>query len=213
MTSSVILRHIEAHGVEPQGGVFFNGGAGAVGSIVLQLLKKKGFRIGVSCSPLDIDRMKRYGVDVIVDYTLQPGLPQLPPSDRFQVFVDGVGSGESFAPCVLDHHKHTLVLQLHPPLEPEDQMGSVAVVKRAMGLIWKTKLSSMISNSSYHYVLTRISSINVRSVLSQISQAIQDPSNPLDLPLDRVFSLGEAIEAQEYWESGKARGKVVLELS
>ena len=215
MTASVVMGHMEAYGIEPPAGVFFNGGAGAVGTIAVQLLKQRGFRVGVSCAPRDIERMRSYGVDFVVDYTQPSGLSavELSTTDRFDVFVDGVGSGEPLAPRFLHTHKNNLFLQMHPPIESgETQMSSFEAVKKAMSIVWKTKVRSGFSKSGFEYVLTRIPSLDVRKVLSRVSNLVDSGSPPLDLPIARVFPLGEAAEAQDLWESGQARGKIVLDL-
>ncbi|KAF8328798.1 NAD(P)-binding protein [Cantharellus anzutake] len=76
--------------------VFVNGGNSSVGITAIQMLKAHGCKVSTSCSTKNIDLVKKFGADVVYDYTTSPLPSQLstinPPTPKFHFIIDAVGS-------------------------------------------------------------------------------------------------------------------------
>ena len=71
------------------------GASGGLGTVMLQLLRRRGVHIVAVCSGSNADTVRRLGADEVVDRTAAPFGEQLAGADKFDVVFDFVGGTET----------------------------------------------------------------------------------------------------------------------
>ena len=67
------------------------GASGALGTLMLQMLRKYNAHVTAVCSSGNVEMVKKMGADVAVDYTSKPFSEQLVDKEKFEVVFDFVG--------------------------------------------------------------------------------------------------------------------------
>ena len=163
--------------------VLVNGASGGVGLFAIQLARVLGATVSAVCSPSAAALVTRLGADEVIDYQ-QTDFTRI--GQRWNVVFD-VSATRSLRQC-----------------------------RRAMerGGVYVTTISSM--GDLLMPIFNPLRSRKGRFVIVKSSGADLDYLRGLMeagtiLPvIDRVFPLAQAADAQQYLETGKPRGKVVL---
>ena len=88
LASSVLSRS------ENAGRCLVLGASGGLGTVLLQLLRRRGVYTVAVCSTANVDTVRRLGADEAVDYTTSPFEDQLADTNKFDVVFDFVGGSE-----------------------------------------------------------------------------------------------------------------------
>lgn len=159
------------------------GASGGVGTFTVQVAKALGCRVTAVCSGRNADFVRTLGADEVIDYTA--GDYRHGPA-RFDVVFD-VTSYETLGSCAL-------------LLKPEGKFISTAGNSRAF-------LSTVLSGGSRsHFILVE----SWRKDLETLAAWID--GGQVRVVIDSVFPLEQTQAAYDRSRSGRARGKIVVEV-
>lgn len=161
--------------------ILIHGGAGGIGSIAIQLAKRRGAYVATTASTNDKQFVKELGADEAIDYKTQT-FEDLLPHDYDAVF-DTVG-GETYKRSfeVLKRGSGMIVSMLEQPNQQlMEQFGVKAI-----------------------FQFTQVN----RERLTKLAQWVDQ--NNIRVNVDRTFPLEEAGKALDYQKDVHPRGKVVL---
>lgn len=173
--------------------VLINGASGGVGTFAVQIAKNMGAHVSGVCSGRNIDLVKSLGADQVFNYKTENYLES---GQQFDLIVDMVGN--------------------HSPLENSrvlTKTGRLVIVGGAKGdwvgpLIGPLK--AWMAGPFVDQELMSFTATLVRDDLATLAEMMA--SGAVTPVLDRIYSLQEAPEAIRYSESGRARGKIILEM-
>lgn len=163
-----------------------NGATGAIGSVLVQLLKHRGLHVTAVCATPNIDRVRALGADKIIDY-LQSDFTR--DDERYHVVFDAVGKS-TFGKC-----KPLLVrggIYISSELGPYSQNLFLPLLTRFFG------------NKKVVFPVP----FNVKRSLQTMKKLLAEGQyQPL---IDRHYTLEDIQEAFRYAASGQKIGNVVL---
>ena len=165
--------------------VLINGASGGVGTFTVQIAKSMGANVTGVCSTRNTDLVKNLGADQVIDYT-KTDLS----SDRyeFDAIVDNVGNFSS-----------TNFKNLMKP------SGLAAVVGfQSMSQVLRVSLSG---GKQIKMVTVKANEKDLKHLAYLCSAG---KINPV---IDREYSLENSTEAMEYLMTGRAKGKVVININ
>lgn len=185
--------------------VLIHGGAGGVGSLAVQLAKSRGAHVLATASGKNVERVKALGADEVIDYTAQ----------RFEDVAKDID-------LVFDTIGEDTLMRSFRCLEPGGRVVSISgppdaafakrfkvafPVRLVLSLMArKTVAEAKKRGVSYQYVWMHADAAQLRELAALVE------SGKLKTQVDRVFPFAQAKDAIAFAESGKARGKVVVEL-
>src|SRR5512133_3757679 len=181
--------------VQPGQKVLINGATGGVGTFAVQIAKSLGADVTAVCSTGKMDLVRSIGADHVIDYTKEDFTKG---DQRYDVIFDNV-CNHSFSDrrrvlasngiCVLAGIGGA---GLHP-----ETWG------RIVGNFKADLLSRFVRQKFVSYV-TKLDKEDLK-LLSDLTQTAK--VTPV---IDRTYKLSETAEAMRYYETGSARGKVVI---
>lgn len=170
--------------LRPGAHVLINGASGGVGTFAVQISRTMGARVTAACSGGNAERVRGLGADEVLYYTR----------------VD-ITAGDARYDVVFD------AVDAHPfgewrrVLQPG---GTVVTVNPIKGRLSPRFLERFRDGKRYESVLVRPGGKDLETISAWISAGGIRPV------LDRSYPLADAVEAQRYSETGRARGKLVL---
>jgi NADPH:quinone reductase-like Zn-dependent oxidoreductase len=164
--------------------VFINGASGGVGSYAVRIAKNLGAEVWATCSSRNFEYVKSLGADQVIDYKTV-NLKKL--SEKFDVFLD-VAARTSFGEInsLLSSNGTYVSLLPMSPIFLWGKLRSFLSSKNCRGVIVKPKNSD----------------------LSLLSKWMTE--DKLNISVDTSFSLTDAINALQKFESGGINGKIAV---
>lgn len=185
--------------------VFIQAGSGGVGTIAIQLAKHLGAFVATTTSTANVAWVKALGADVVIDYKQQDFAAAL---HDYDVVLNSLGSDE------LDKSLRIL--------KPGGHLVSISgpptpAFATARGLAWPLKqVTRLLSrgirkktkqkNVEYTFVFMRADGAQLREISALIESGAIRPV------VDKVLPFKDISEALAYSESGRAKGKVVVQM-
>lgn len=174
--------------------VLINGASGGVGTFAVQIAKAMGAEVTGVCSTRNVGMVRGLGADHVIDYKNENFTQQ---DKRYDVIIDMVSN-------------HSLG-DLRGVMEPEGAL--VMVGSNAKGNfigpllrpLWAAMNNPFVSQELKPFLATMKQDDMV--ALAELMRAGQ--VRPV---LDREFELREIREAMDYSESGRARGKIIIDV-
>lgn len=180
--------------LQPGESVLINGASGGVGSFAVQIAKAMGAEVTGVCSARNIELVLGIGADDVVDYKKQ-SYPDLNP--RYDLIVDMVGN-------------HS-VLTNRSVLKPGGRLVMVGGDKGNWLAPFKGVAAAAVLNPFYEEEFTSFTASMKPEDLATLAEMMAAGKiRPL---LDRNYTLRGAAEALRYSESGRARGKIIINVS
>lgn len=186
--------------------ILVHGGSGGIGSFAIQLLKAWGAQVTTTCSTDKIEKVKALGADRVIDYKTED-FTQV--TAHYDVVLDTVGcENEQKSLSVLkqdsDSHYVSLVI---PVLAAIDNKGFFRGGLSAIKELLRKKKACKKHGIQYHWGMFKSN----RKALETVKALIE--SGKIKPMVDKVFPLSQLADAHDYAESGKAFGKVGIEIS
>jgi len=185
--------------------VLIHAGSGGVGTIAIQLAKHLGAFVATTTSTSNIPLVKALGADVVIDYRQQDFAAVL---RDYDVVLSSLGSD------VL--HKSLQVLK------PGGHLISVSgpptpAFAAARGLTWPlSQVLRLLSygirrkakrkNIEYSFVFMRADGAQLQAITTLVEAGAIRPV------VDQVFAFEDILQALAYSESGRAKGKIVVQM-
>lgn len=172
--------------VKPGDEVLVNGGSGGVGTYAVQIAKVLGARVTAVCSSRNVSLVRSLGADDVIDYEREDFRSR---DAAFHVVLDAASN--AFFP----ETKRCL-----------KKGGMLVKLNLSAGSLFLSLWSRFFSSKKLKMILVKNRPEDVRWLIEQVI------SGKIQVVIDRTFSLGDARIAHEYSQTGRARGKVVLEV-
>jgi NADPH:quinone reductase-like Zn-dependent oxidoreductase len=199
---------VTAHGsiipyVHPGSRIFINGGSGGVGTYGIQIAKIAGAHVTVSCSTKNVDLCKSLGADEVLDYTKRPLLEQLQDvAKRVQSFDHVVDNVFNDPDLYFKAHTYTSADAKFVEVASAPTLG---FVRFAIGaLIWPRWFGGGRRKLVFGYA--DINKENLEQIGGWIAGGEIRPVT------DQIFAMEDAVEAFRRLKTGRARGKVIVNL-
>ena len=169
--------------------VLVNGGTGAIGSALIQLLKVHGAYVTATCRAANMEQVRALGADEVIDFTRKDFTQS---KELYDYIFDAVGKS-SFADC-----KHLLKAQ---GIYSSSELGEWAVNPRlALTTRWSNGKKVIFPVPvRLHESIALVSDLLVRGKFKPL--------------IDRVYPLDEVAEAFRYVGTGEKIGNVILEVA
>jgi len=203
LTASQVL--VETAKLKKGQKVLVHAGSGGVGTIAIQLAKHLGAFVATTTSTSNIPLVKALGADVVIDYRQQDFAAVL---RDYDVVLSSLGSD------VL--HKSLQVLK------PGGHLISVSgpptpAFAAARGLTWPlSQVLRLLSygvrrkakqkNIEYSFVFMRAEGAQLQAITTLVEAGAIRPV------VDQVFAFEDILQALAYSESGRAKGKIVVQM-
>jgi len=186
--------------------VLVHGGSGGIGSFAIQLLKAWGAEVSATCSTEKLERVKQLGADRVIDYKTEDFTQLL---KEFDLVLDTVGGDneEKSLHVLKKSGGAQYVTLLVPVLGAIDKHGFLRGGFSAIRELLRKKKACKKQNILYHWGLFKSNRNALMAVKDLIDQGKIKPV------LDCSFPLIQMAQAHDYAESGKAFGKVGIDIS
>jgi len=185
--------------------VLIHAGSGGVGTIAIQLAKHLGAFVATTTSTANIAWVKDLGADVVIDYKQQDFAAVL---RDYDMVLNSLGNGElNKSLQVLKPGGH--LISISGPPTP--------AFAAARGLAWPLRLALRLLSFSirnkakkiggqYTFVFMRADGAQLREITALIESGAIRPV------VDKVFPFQDTHKALAYVDSGRAKGKVVVQM-
>ncbi|MBY8826326.1 NADP-dependent oxidoreductase [Sphingomonas colocasiae] len=190
----------------PGSRVFIPGGAGGVGTFAIQIAKWLGAEVTTTASPRGRALVERLGADTVIDYTAQ----------RFEDHVrdmDGAFDllgGETLEKCFGVVKRGGTVVSVAGMPEPLTARKDLGRGPLLTALFWiasyRLRAQAAKNGVTYRYLFMHPSGAE----LAELAALVDD--GKLAPVIDRTFPFAEVAQAFAYLESGRAKGKVVVNI-
>lgn len=184
--------------------VLIQAGSGGVGTFAIQLAKHLGAEVATTCSTRNTGLVKELGADHVIDYSKENFDEVL---SGYDVVLDTLGGKQRRRALSVLRRGGRLVTLVSGIPEAAKRFGpTLAIVVVALKM-----LGFMIESLLLHGVRTSwIVRPSDGAVLTKIAALVEEGKvRPV---IDRMFALEEIVAAHEYSESGRARGKIVIDV-
>lgn len=185
--------------------VFIQAGSGGVGTIAIQLAKHLGAVVATTASTKSFALLKNLGADILIDYKT---------NDFEHILKD-------YDVVVNSQDQKTLEKSLNV-LKPGAQLISISgpptpEFAKEAGLAWYIRtIISLLSlgtrtmagkkHINYSFLFMRAQGAQLQEITTLIESDVLKPV------IDKVFDFEQANDALQYVESGRAKGKVVIQV-
>ena len=173
--------------------VLINGASGGVGTYAVQIAKLIGAEVSGVCSTRNVEMVKSLGADHVFDYKK----------------VDFIESGEQFD-LVLDNVGNRSLLEYTKILKPDGILVSVGGAKGDwIGPVQNIVVAQAIAPFVDQKMIFFIAQMKGEDLVT-LAQFME--SGKLKSVIDRRFPLENVADAIRYSETGRARGKIIIEM-
>ena len=193
--------------LKPGNRVFISGGAGGVGTFAIQIAKWLGAEVATTASPRGRDLVERLGADRVIDYTSERFQDLLHDMDGVFDLMGGETLEASFG-IVKRGGKVVSVAGLPEPQTARKDLGMGPLMTAAFWFVSRgLRAEAGRHGVSYRFLFMHPSG----SELAELARIIAD--GKLEPVTDRVFPFADIGAAFAYLETGRAKGKVVVQLA
>ncbi|MER2178627.1 MAG: NADP-dependent oxidoreductase [Stenotrophomonas maltophilia] len=196
---------VETAQLKPGQKVFIQAGSGGVGTVAIQLAKHLGAFVATTTSTPNVAWVRDLGADVVIDYRQQDFATEL---HDYDVVLNSLGKDELERSLqILKPGGHLISISGPPTPSFAAARGLAWPLKQIMrllslGIRRKAKLKGV----TYSFVFMRADGAQLSTITSLVESGAIAPV------IDRVFPFQDAQGALAHVESGRAKGKVVVEL-
>lgn len=186
--------------------VFIEAGSGGVGTIAIQLAKHLGAYVATTTSAANFDLVKNLGADKVIDYKTDDFTTILKDYD-FALFSNK-NPKNLFKTFNILKPGGTLVSIVGPPTPDFGKVLNLSTPLRIVVQLLSAKARSRAKKQqiNYQFLFMRASASQLTTLADMIEAGTVKPV------VDQVFPFAKTKEALAYVESGRAKGKVVIEV-
>lgn len=196
---------VETAQLKPGQKVFIQAGSGGVGTVAIQLAKHLGAFVATTTSTPNVAWVKDLGADVVIDYRQQDFATAL---RDYDVVLNSLGKEELERSLqILKPGGHLISISGPPTPAFATARGLAWPLKQVMRLLSRgIRSKAKQKGVTYTFVFMRADGAQLSTIASLVESGAIVPV------IDRVFPFEETQGALAYVESGRAKGKVVVEL-
>lgn len=186
--------------------IFIPGGAGGVGTFAIQLAKWLGAEVTTTASPRGRALVEELGADVVIDYTTERFEEQLRGMDGAFDLLGGETLMKSFG-VVKRGGKVVSIAGMPEPETARKDLGRGLFLRSLFWLAsYRIRAVARKHGVAYRYLFMHPDGAELAELADLIEAKTIRPV------IDRVFPLKDVSDALAYLESGRAKGKVVVEI-
>ena len=191
--------------VAPGQKVFIPAGSGGIGTFAIQLARHLGAHVATTTSTTNIELVKALGANEVVDYRKQDFEGVLSGYDM----ALGTIRGDGVEKALKILRPGGVVVSLIGPLDAAfARTRNMNAVSRLLYSLMSRKVNRIAKDRGARYSFLFVRPDGAQ--LAQIGRIIDTGSiRPV---IDRVFPFDETKEALDYLETGRAKGKVVVQM-
>ena len=193
---------VELAQVRPGQKVLIHAGAGGLGSTVIQLAKHLGAYVATTARGDDMEKVRAFGADEMIDYTKTDFADVL---SGYDVVLDSVG-GENLAKSLTVLKPGGLAISVVGPPDAAfaEQIGR-PLLKPFMALVsLRVRLRAARLGVRYSFFFMRADGAQLTTLAALYDAGTLRPV------LDRTFPFDQTLDAMAYVEQGRAKGKIVV---
>lgn len=196
---------VERAAVQPGAKVLIHAGSGGFGSVAIQLAKHLGATVATTASGGNAEMVRALGADVVIDYRTQRFETVLSDYDLVICGQDADTLSRSLA--VLKPGGRLISISGPPTVEFAKAQGLIWVLRQVMRLLsFGIRRKARAKGVRYDFMFMRADG----GQLAQIGTLIE--AGAIRPVLDHIFPFEQTNEAFAYLETGRAKGKVVVDL-
>lgn len=184
---------VDKGGLQAGQKVLINGASGGVGTFAVQIAKAMGAEVHGVCSTRNVERVTSLGADRVFDYKKEDYTES---GETYDLIIDNVGNHSLMANRKVMADDATLVMVGG---EKGDWLGPL------MRPISAVFLNPFV-DQNFAMLMARLKQEDLATLAGMIAQGQVQPV------IDRHFSLAEVPDAIRYSESGRARGKIIIDV-
>ena len=182
---------------------FIMAGSGGVGSFAIQLAKDLGAYVATTCSARNVDLVRSLGADEVIDYNETKFEDVL---KDYDFVLDAIGGETRDAALGVMKRGGQLATMISGFPAAAHKYGAVrgpfVAVAGIVSLVTRAKL---LHGVTVHMVLRDSDGRLLDPITSRIEAGTIRPV------IDRVYPLEQIVEAHTYLETGRARGKIIID--
>jgi alcohol dehydrogenase len=185
--------------------VLIHAGSGGVGSFAIQLAKLLGAYVATTTSAANRVMVKDLGADVVIDYKQTDFATML---HDYDVVLDTQG-GATLMKSVRVLKRGGKLISISGPPDPDFARASGApwFVRMAMGMLsYRIRKLAKRHQVSYSFLFMSANGAQLRRIAGLIDAGSIRPV------VDKIFPFASTVEALDYVETGRAKGKVVVKV-
>jgi len=194
------LQSLENAGIKENDKVLIHAGSGGVGSFAIQYAKAKGAYVYTTTSTTNVGWVKELGADRVIDYKTEDYKTIVKDAD---IVFDTLGNNYTAEAFEVVKKGGIVVSVIGPLDEASAKMFGMADYKLPAEL---TKLVKE-KGAAYKYVFMHPNGAHLGEIKAMIED---DKIKPV---IDKVYPFADSIEAFLHLASGRAKGKIVIEIS
>jgi NADPH:quinone reductase-like Zn-dependent oxidoreductase len=191
--------------LKPGQKVFVPAGAGGIGTFAIQLAKQLGAKVGTTTSTGNVDLVRSLGADEVVDYKKEEFEEVLSGYDA----ILGTLRGDALAKSLrIVKPGGTVVSLIGPPDAAFARARGMNFLMRLVFGLLSRKIIRLAKkhDASYSFLFVRPDGRQ----LAKIGELLE--ASDIHPVIDKVFPFLQAKEGLAYLETGRAKGKVVVQL-
>jgi NADPH:quinone reductase-like Zn-dependent oxidoreductase len=182
--------------------ILIHGGAGGLGSTVIQLARHLGAYVATTANGKDAKKLRDLGADEVIDYTTTNFAEVL---SGYDVVLDSLG-GDNLAKSLTVLKPGGLAISVVGPPDAAfaEQIGR-PLLKPVMALLSrKVRAQARKLGVRYSFFFMRADGAQLKTLAALYDAGTLRPV------LDRTFPFDETLDAMAYVEQGRAKGKIVV---
>ena len=197
---------VEAARLKPGQKVLIQAGSGGVGTIAIQLARYLGASVATTTSTANVDWVKALGADVVIDYKQQDFSSVL---HDYDVVLNSLGHEElNRSLQILRPGGHLISISGPPTPAFAVARGLAWPLKQVLRLLsWRIRNKASKHASQYSFVFMRADGAQLREITALVESGAIRPV------IDKVFAFEDTDKALNYVDSGRAKGKVVVQMA
>jgi len=195
---------IEVAGLKKGQKIFIHAGSGGVGTMAIQLARHIGATVATTTSTANIDLVKSLGADIVIDYRKDDFAAIL--SD-YDVVLNSLGK-DALEKSLTVLKPGGRLISISGPPDPAfgREIGANFVMRQTMrALSAGIRRKAARRGVRYAFLFMRANGRQLGEITELVEAGVIRPV------VDRVFPFEAAREALAYVETGRARGKVVID--
>lgn len=183
VAGNTVLKALHEADLKPGQSLFIAGGAGALGTLLIQISTKRGLTVTASASKKNHDYMKQLGAKYVVDYHDNDWQEQVR-----AIMPDGVDAS----------------IAIHPgtPIESQSVVKNDGILIAVSGDNFETECGIILKGV--------FNTIDVRRELEELMSQVAH--GEIKQTIDTIFSFDDALDALAKVKTRHTRGKLVLKL-
>ncbi|WP_085811406.1 NADP-dependent oxidoreductase [Sphingomonas sp. TZW2008] len=197
---------VERAAIKPGDKILIHAGSGGVGTIAIQLAKHLGAIVATTAGPDNLTLVKDLGADIVIDYRHEDFAEQL---SGYDVVLNTLGSD------VLEKSLKVLrpggkLISISGPPDPAfaRAIGANWIVRQVMRLLSaRIRRKARRLGIDYSFLFMRADGAQLADIAGLVDAGVIRPV------IDRTYAFGDTPAALARVESGRARGKVVVQVA